>query len=76
MSDITLEGLTQRQWAMADILWHCDTKEDVKRFIAGLPTQELKAEALSVHELMCQAVQEQNMTDFDQAKDLLDKFTK
>lgn len=52
---IELQGLTQRQYKLADMLWTCESQEDVERFIAGLP-KEYRREAITVHQLMIAAV--------------------
>ena len=36
--EFTLEGLTPRQMILADIIWACEDKPEVDRFIKALPT--------------------------------------
>ncbi len=52
---IELQGLTARQYKLADMLWSCESQQDVERFIAGLP-KEYRQEAITVHQLMIAAV--------------------
>ncbi len=56
MSDITIEGLNQRQRVLADILWACSDIDEVDRFINALPTQALRRDARAVMEVMKVAV--------------------
>lgn len=66
---ITLQGLTAQQHELADMIWSCDSQEDVTRFIQSLPT-EYKRDAELVHELMIAAVFDQHMEVTDYVKDL------
>ena len=59
---ITIQGLTEQQYKLADMIWSCDSQEDLERFIQGLPA-EYKQDAESVHQLMIAAV-------FDQQEDI------
>ena len=51
-NNIQLENLTLRQKVLADIIWACDSKEDLDRFVGSLPTAELRQEANSLVQLM------------------------
>jgi 23S rRNA C2498 (ribose-2'-O)-methylase RlmM len=58
MMTITLEGLSKQQHQIADLIWSCDTQEDVDRLIQNLPP-EYQRDAVTVHELMIAAVMDQ-----------------
>lgn len=59
MQDIHIEGLSPRQWIIADMVWACGTREDIDRLIKFLPTQEMKDEATVIVDLMMMAMIEQ-----------------
>ena len=59
MKDIVLHGLTPRQHILADIIWACEDKPEVDRFINALPTQAFRNEAKSIVDLMKMAAVEQ-----------------
>ena len=52
---ITLHGLTARQQLLADILWTCDTQQQVTQLIRSLPEPD-RRDAATVAELMIWAV--------------------
>ncbi len=81
MSDIeiTIEGLTDRQRAIADIIWACNTKAQIDKFIKMLPTKELQIEAEGVFQLILMASIEQaydGLGDHSQALELINKVKK
>ena len=79
MIEFTLEGLTPRQMILADIIWACEDKPEVDRFIKALPTQAFRNEAKSIVDLMKMAAVEQcydGITEPFDAKALLDKISK
>ena len=53
--EIKIHGLTRKQTALADIIWACDSKENVESFINSLQGDN-KKEAQTVFELMSLAV--------------------
>jgi hypothetical protein len=53
--EIEIHGLTRKQTALADIIWACDSKENVESFINSLQGDN-KKEAQTVFELMSLAV--------------------
>jgi hypothetical protein len=55
---ITLQGLTKQQYQIADMIWRCDSQEDVQRLLAAMPAQ-YKQDAETIHELMIAAVMDQ-----------------
>lgn len=48
---ITIEGLTNKQRLLADIIWSLDTQEQVRSFISTLPARD-RLEAQLVTQLM------------------------
>lgn len=75
MSKIQIEGLNQRQRALADVLWMMNGREDVNRFIKALhPT--MRAEAETVVEMMILAVVDEVETIDPKVKELLDTIAK
>ena len=67
---IEIQGLTAEQRHLADMIWACDTQEDVAQFIAALPSEHKQA-AITVHELMIAAVFDQDMEVIDEIKDYI-----
>jgi Fe2+ or Zn2+ uptake regulation protein len=51
---ITLEGLTSQQVRIADLLWACDTEQDIQRLMSAMPTQ-YKQDAETVYQLLIAA---------------------
>ena len=79
MIEFTLEGLTPRQMVLADIIWACEDKPEVDRFIKALPTQAFRNEAKSIVDLMKMAAVEQcydGIREPFDARALLDKISK
>lgn len=67
---ITIQGLSPRQYQLADQIWSCDSQEDVKRFIAALPG-EYKQDAELVHDLMVAAVFDEQLEITQDVADLI-----
>ena len=79
MIEFTIEGLTPRQMVLADIIWACEDKPEVDRFIKALPTQAFRNEAKSIVDLMKMAAVEQcydGLREPFDARALLDKISK
>ena len=77
MIEFTIEGLTPRQMILADIIWACEDKPEVDRFIKSLPTQAFRNEAKSIVDLMKMAAIEQcydGISELNEAKDVLNQF--
>lgn len=55
---ITLEGLTKQQYQIADLLWSCESQEDVTAMISALPPS-YRQDAVVIHQLMIAAVMDQ-----------------
>lgn len=71
--DIQIEGLSAKQRALADIIWACQSREAVHRFIHSLPAND-QAQAHVVLEMMMWAVWD-NIDGVDnEVVELLDKF--
>jgi hypothetical protein len=63
---ITLEGLTQQQMQIAEMLWKCHSLEDVDRLVRNMPPA-YRQDAVTLKELLIAAgldeVQETNLAD-------------
>lgn len=62
---VQLTGLSALEVDLADAIWACDTKEDVKKFIASLPTKFMRAKAIGLYHLIL-------IESLDEAMDLED----
>ncbi len=51
---ITLEGLTQQQMQIAEMLWKCHSLEDVDRLVRNMPPT-YRQDAVTLKELMIAA---------------------
>lgn len=51
---ITLEGLTQQQMQIAEMLWKCNSLEDVDRLVRNMPPS-YRQDAVLVKELLIAA---------------------
>jgi hypothetical protein len=79
MIEITIDGLNPRQQLLADMIWACDSRADVERFIRGLASTELKQEAENIVNLMIMATVEQaydGLGTMDEARALISKARK
>jgi hypothetical protein len=78
--EFTIDGLNAQQRVLADIIWACEDKAIVDKFIKTLPTRALRQEAQSIVNLMVMAVVEQCYDginpDMDEAQSVLDKISK
>ena len=78
MNEISIEGLTERQSVLADIMWDLETIEEVDAFINTLPPHYQK-ECKVIVDLMIMATLDLTNThkeDMNDAKKVLDKFKK
>ena len=75
--EFTIEGLTPKQMALADIMWGLDGFDEVSAFIATLPKRE-RRECATIIELMKMAVVEQCYDginpDMPEAQSVLNQF--
>jgi len=69
---ITLEGLTRQQYQIADMIWSCESQEDVERLIRNMPPA-YKQDAVTVHTLMIAAVMDQHEEITDDVKAAIDR---
>ncbi len=51
---ITLEGLTKQQVQIADMLWKCNTLDEVERLVRNMP-DSYRRDAVTLKELMIAA---------------------
>ena len=70
---ITIEGLSKKQKALAEIMWGMDNKEDVLKFIHSLPTEDRK-QAQVVCEMMVLALFDEVETVDDVVVDLINSY--
>jgi len=70
---ITLDGLTRQQYLVADLIWSCNSQEDVHRLIRNLPKQ-YRRDAETVHALMIAAVFDQYEDVTEDVKELIDSI--
>ena len=61
---ITIEGLTQKDIEICNLLWNCDSVEAVDRMLAAMP-QAYKTRAVLLRELMTAAALD-NVKDVDE----------
>jgi hypothetical protein len=52
---ITLQGLTKQQYQLAELLWNCESQQDVEQLKRSLPAAH-KRDAETIHQLMIAAV--------------------
>jgi hypothetical protein len=68
---IQLEGLTKRQYQIADMIWQCDSQENLDTLMSVMPP-EYKQDAVTVHELMLAAVFDQQLEIREDVKAVID----
>lgn len=73
-SDITIEGLTPSQIAIADILWKFDTLEQIDHWISKIPTRRGRIEARFVQNMIVAAVLDQTDPDLEEANHYLQRI--
>ena len=57
---IELHGLSKQQYQIADMIWSCESQQDVDKLIQNLP-QAYRQDAVVIHQLMIAAVMDQHM---------------
>ncbi len=67
---IELHGLTKQQYQLADLLWNCESQEDVEQLKTSLP-DHYKRDAETVHQLMIAAVMDQYDDITEDVRDLI-----
>ena len=55
---IELQGLTKQQYQIADLLWNCESQQDVEQLKQNLPAA-YRRDAETIHQLMIAAVMDQ-----------------
>ena len=77
--EITIQGLNARQQILADMIWACDSRDQINNFIRNLPTVDLQDEARSIVEMMIMATIEQcydGISPMEEARSVLDMIAK
>lgn len=69
---IQIEGFTKKQSMLADVIWACETQEQVANLIASLPKRD-RIEAQIVLQMIVTATFDQSM-DTDLANEVLAQF--
>ena len=75
--EITVEGFNERQRVIADILWACETRTHINKFIKSLPTRELQIEAEGVFQVIMMATIEQaynGIANNDEANSVINRI--
>lgn len=70
-----LTNLTQRQKQLADLIWNCDSQEDVQQLIKNLPG-EYRKEAQTVLSMIIIECIDEEITDADHCEDARDLLLK
>ena len=75
---ITLTGLTDRQTQLCDMLWACDTDEDILELALALPPVEREQLAVLQEMMMQEAAEEELslMERYPDAEAMLDRLKK
>lgn len=69
---ITLEGLTRQQYQIADLLWGCDTQDQVAQLISSMPAG-YRQDAETIHQLMIAAVMDQYTEVTEDVQAIIDR---
>ena len=69
---IKIDGFSKKQSALADIIWSCDSKEQVLALIDSLPRKD-RIEAYVVMQMIIQATIDEHM-ETDLAQQVLARF--
>jgi len=70
--DLQITGLTSKQKALCEIIWACDSKDQVMAFVQSLPPKD-RREAQSMVEMMTWAFLD-TVDSTDLAKEVIDNF--
>jgi hypothetical protein len=72
---IQLEGLTHKQKMLAQLIWDCDTQEQLELLIRCLPTREDRLTASTLSHLMIYEALEPSVDRYrDQALEVIDSM--
>lgn len=67
-----IQGLNKRQRKIADMLWSMNTRDEVKAFINGLPS-DMKRDGQLVLDMMILAVIDDAVSDTTAAQELIER---
>ena len=67
---IELTGLTRQQYQIADLLWNCESQQDVEQLKQNLP-KAYRRDAETIHQLMIAAVMDQYETVTEDVRELI-----
>jgi len=67
---IELTGLTRQQYQIADLLWNCESQQDVEQLKQNLPAA-YRRDAETIHQLMIAAVMDQYETVTEDVRELI-----
>jgi hypothetical protein len=73
---IKLEGLTHKQKMLAQLIWDCDSQDQLETLIRCLPTKEDRYTASTLARMMIQETweQERGLEEFaDAAEEIIDR---
>ena len=71
MINPTIQGLTARQLAIANLLWSFDSQDQVHAFIKALPTEQDRKEAASLVQIMIHECLEEAIEDHAESAQLV-----
>jgi hypothetical protein len=70
---ITLEGLTPKQKQLAQLIWDCDSQDQLTMLIRCLPTKEDRYMASTLSRVMIYEALEQNIDHYESvAQEVID----
>ena len=71
---IQINGLTKIEVELAEAIWSCETKEQVQKLIAQLPTKFLRARAIGLyHTMIIETIDsEMDLEDLELANRVID----
>ena len=70
---ITLEGLTPKQKQLAQLIWDCDSQDQLTMLIRCLPTKEDRCMASTLSRVMIYEALEQNIDHYESvAQEVID----
>jgi hypothetical protein len=64
---ITLDGLTHKQKMLAQLIWDCETQDQLETLIRCLPTKEDRLMASTLSRVMIYEALEQNIDRWESA---------
>jgi hypothetical protein len=68
---IELHGLTKQQYQLAELLWNCESQQDVEQLKQSLPASH-RRDAETIHQLMIAAVFDDYDDITDDVRSLID----